>query len=61
MVLLVTYVVTLVMGQLIAVGVGLTVERFYTPRIGMLAFIPTYFVMFWVAWRVAIRMTTPRT
>jgi hypothetical protein len=59
-ILLATYFITLVIGQLIAVGFGLAIERLYSPRIGMMAFIPAYFFMFWFAWRVAVRLTAPR-
>jgi hypothetical protein len=59
--LLVVYLVTLVLGQVIAVAVGLTVERFYTPYTGLVVFIPLYFAVFWLAWRLAVRITAPRT
>jgi hypothetical protein len=60
MVLLVAYLISLVVGQSIAVGIGLLVENLHSPRAGLLAFIPLYFVMFWLAWRIALRLTAPR-
>jgi hypothetical protein len=37
------------------------VERYSTPYTGMVAFIASYFAMFWVAWRLAVRITAPRS
>jgi ABC-type dipeptide/oligopeptide/nickel transport system permease component len=59
--LLITYFVALVLGQAIAVGVGLAVERVYSPYIGLMVFIPLYFIVFWIAWLFAVRITRPRT
>jgi len=50
----------LLIGQSISVGVGLLVERHATPYTGLLTFIVCYFAMFWVAWRLAVRVTEPR-
>jgi len=57
--LLVVYITSVVIGQSIAVGFGLLVERMYTPYIGLVAFFPVFFAMFWLAWRVAVRVTKP--
>jgi hypothetical protein len=48
-------------GQSISVSVGLLVERQVSPYTGLVTFIACYFAMFWVAWRVAIRITEPRS
>jgi hypothetical protein len=58
--LLIVYLVTLVMGQAIAVGIGLAVERLYSPYTGLVVFIPLYFCVFWLAWRLSVRLTAPR-
>jgi hypothetical protein len=58
--LLIVYLMTLVIGQAIAVAVGLTVERFYSPYTGLVVFIPLYFCVFWLAWLLAVRLTAPR-
>ena len=31
-----------------------------TPYTGLMTFIAAYFLMFWLAWRIAIRVTEPR-
>jgi len=59
--LLIVFVLTLLVGQSISIGIGLTVERYSTPYTGVIAFITSYFAMFWLAWRLAVRLTAPRT
>lgn len=61
MVLLVVFIVALLVGQSISVGLGLLVESQTTPYTGLVTFIVFYFLMFWVAWQVAVRITRPST
>jgi hypothetical protein len=37
------------------------VERHTTPYTGLVTFISAYFLMFWLAWRFAVRITGPST
>jgi hypothetical protein len=60
MALLVAYFIALVVTQSISIGVGLAVDRYYSSYAGLLVFIALYFLMFWFAWRVALRVTAPR-
>lgn len=60
MTLLLTFIVCLLIGQSLSIGVGLMVERYTTPYTGLITFIACYFAMFWVAWRIAVRITEPR-
>jgi hypothetical protein len=53
--LLIVFIISLVIGEAIAVGVGLLVERHTTPYTGLVTFIACYFAMFWLAWRFAVR------
>ena len=57
--LLVVFIMTLVVGQMISVGVGLLVERQTSPYTGLITFIGLYFATFWLAWRAAVRITAP--
>ena len=50
---LILYVVCLLVGQSIAVGLGIYADRF-SSAIGIAVFIPIYYAMYWVAWRVAL-------
>jgi hypothetical protein len=59
--LLIVYVLTLVVGQSLSVGVGLLVDRYQAPSVSLPVFIACYFAMFWLAWRFALRVTPPRT
>jgi ABC-type antimicrobial peptide transport system permease subunit len=59
--LLVTFIICLLVGQSLSLGLGLVVERYSTPYTGMVAFLGSYFAMFWLAWRLAVRITAPRS
>jgi hypothetical protein len=59
--LLVVFLITLAIGQVISIGLGLLVERQWSPYAGLVTFIASYFAMFVVAWRVAVRITEPRS
>jgi hypothetical protein len=61
MALLLTFILCVIAGQSISLGLGLMVERYSTPYTGLLTFMASWFVMFWIAWRVAIRITEPRS
>jgi len=53
-------VLTLVVAQAAAIGIGLAFERMHTPYAGLMVFIPLYFCFFWLAWLFAVRITRPR-
>ena len=59
--LLVIFIISPVIGQSLSIGLGLLVERYSTPYTGLVTFITSYFVMFWLAWRFAVRITAPRS
>ena len=59
--LLIVFIISLVIGQSLSIGMGLLVERYSTPYTGMVTFIGSYFAMFWLAWRFAVRITAPRS
>ena len=61
MALLAVFLISLVVGQSLSIGLGLLVERHTTPYTGLITFIAAYFLMFWLAWRFAIRVTGPTT
>ena len=58
--LLLVFLITLAIGQSMSIGLGLLVERHWSPYAGLVTFIASYFAMFWLAWRVAVRVTEPR-
>jgi hypothetical protein len=59
--LLVAYIATVVVGQALAVSIGLIVDRLYSSYAGLVVFIPLYFTVFYLAWKFAVRVTEPRT
>ncbi len=59
--LLVIFIISVLIGQSLSIGLGLLVERYSTPYAGLVTFISSYFVMFWLAWRFAVRITAPRS
>jgi hypothetical protein len=59
--LLLVFIIALLIGQSISIGVGLLVERHASPYTGLVTFIVCYFAMFWLAWRLAVRITEPRS
>jgi hypothetical protein len=59
--LLVVFILSLLVGQSISIGLGLLVERYSSPYAGLVTFIGCYFTMFWVAWRFAVRITAPNS
>jgi hypothetical protein len=61
MALLLMFIICVIVGQSISLGLGLMVERYSTPYTGLLTFMASWFVMFWIAWRLAVRITEPRS
>jgi hypothetical protein len=59
--LLLIFIICLLFGQSLSIGVGLLVERYSTPYTGLVTFITSYFAMFWLAWLLAVRITAPRS
>ena len=53
--LLLVFLITLAIGQSMSIGLGLLVERHWSPYAGLVTFITSYFAMFWLAWRVVVQ------
>ena len=51
--ILLIYIVCMITGQAIAVGIGLLLDP-YSKTLALSVFIPLYYAMYWVAWRVAL-------
>ena len=50
---LVLYLIFMIVGQAAAVGIGLMLD-FYSKTVALAVFIPLYYAMYWIAWRVAL-------
>jgi hypothetical protein len=51
--ILLVYLVCVMVGQTISVGIGLLLDN-YSQSVALAAFIVIYYAMYWVAWRVAL-------
>jgi membrane protein implicated in regulation of membrane protease activity len=51
--ILLIYLVCMIAGQAVAVGIGLLLDP-YSKTLALSVFIPLYYAMYWVAWRVAL-------
>ena len=58
--LLVAYIICLIVGQAITIGIGLSIDGFYSSAISLPISLVLYFLMFGIAWKVAVRITEPR-
>jgi hypothetical protein len=58
MVLLVTYVVLMILGDIAAYLIGLTVEHFW-PSASLAVFLFLYFLFLWISWIIAVWITKP--
>lgn len=54
------YIVFVLIGDLIAYFVGRTMEQFATQSLSLTVFLACFFVVFWVAWVLAVRVTKPK-
>jgi hypothetical protein len=43
-----------IVGQFFTVLLGLAVDHLVSPAAGLLTFLVTYYLMFWVAWRITL-------
>ena len=57
--LIAVYVVILLIGDVIAYGIGTTTERF-SPTLSLPVFLASYFAVLWIGWILAVRITEPR-
>lgn len=57
--LIVIYIISIFVGDLVAVGIAEVIERF-SDKAGLVVFLALYFLVFWVAWQFAVRITEPK-
>jgi len=58
--LLITYLITVLLGQSAVIAIALLIDQIQTPFISLLVFFPLFFGMFWLAWKVSVRLTEPK-
>ena len=57
--LLIVYVALVILGDVAAYLIGLSVE-YYRPQLSLPIFLFLYFFFLWVAWVAAVKITAPR-
>jgi hypothetical protein len=55
--LLAVYIGLVLVGDLIAYGVGRTVEQFASQATSLAVFLALFFLVFWAGWKAAVRLT----
>jgi hypothetical protein len=59
MILLVTYVFIIVVGDAAAVGIATLVENHVSKGASLIVFFALFFLVFWRGWLLAVRLTAP--
>jgi hypothetical protein len=59
--LLIAYVACLVVGQSVTIGVGVAIDRLYSKSLSLPVSLALYFLMFWFCWKLAVRITEPKS
>ena len=58
--LIVVYVALMITGDFLAYLTGLAVERMWGPQVSLPFFLFMYFLLLWVAWIIAVKVTEPK-
>jgi hypothetical protein len=58
--LLIVYAGLMVLGEGANYLIGLAIERMWGSQASLISFLALYFVVLWVAWIVAVKITEPR-
>jgi hypothetical protein len=53
------YVLFMVIGDLLAYGIGYAVESAFGGQASFVVFLALYFLFLWIAWLIAVRVTQP--
>ncbi len=59
--LIAVYIVLVLIGDAIAYFIGRTMEHFATQSLSLTVFLGCFFVVFWAAWLLAVRLTKPHS
>jgi membrane protein implicated in regulation of membrane protease activity len=55
------YLAFMIVGDLAAYFIGLSVEYEWGPHVSLIVFLFLYFVFLWIAWLFAVQVTKPKT
>ncbi|MDB5600295.1 MAG: hypothetical protein JWN71_2339 [Xanthobacteraceae bacterium] len=59
--LLLVYLIVVVIGQVAAVVLGLSVDQYVNKGVGLIAFLTAFFTVLVIAWPIAVRISRPKT
>lgn len=59
--LLITFLITVIIGIVGVAWVGVIVDRMTSPFISLLVFFPLFFGMIWLTWKLSVKITAPKT
>ncbi|MDO9413012.1 MAG: hypothetical protein Q7T81_10610 [Pseudolabrys sp.] len=57
--IMIYYIVFVLIGDVGAYAIGRTVEQ-WSPATSLPVFLAAFFIVFWLAWVLAVRVTTPK-
>lgn len=58
--LLIVYVALMILGDIADYLIGLAVERMWGSQASLIVFLALYFLFLWIAWVIAVRITSPK-
>jgi hypothetical protein len=58
--LIAVYIVFVLIGDAIAYVLGRLMEQFVTESVSLTVFLACFFIVFWAAWILAVKVTEPR-
>jgi hypothetical protein len=59
--LLVTFLITVTLGIVGASWAGVIIDKMTTPFVSLAVFFPLFFLTIFVAWKIAVKFTEPKT
>jgi hypothetical protein len=59
--LLITFIILIAIGLSGAAGIGIMVDRMASPFLSLVVFFPVLALTIWLAWRLSVKLTEPRT
>ena len=59
--LLVTFVISIIVGIVGVAWVGVIIDKMTSPFVSLVVFFPLLFLTIWVTWRLSVKFTEPKT
>jgi len=59
--LLITFLVTVIIGIAGVSWLGVLIDKMTSPFISLLIYFPLFFLTIWLTWRLSVKLTEPKT